>query len=109
MEGPTEEDVEVADAEMDMGRRPPLEIWHLNKCRCRRQLCWQWLAFGRVVKMTRWPNWVSARGPGVKHPPHRWSNRPWLRWMKSWLAGSRRKNRWWRKPAKEEMQPPWRW
>ena len=91
------------------GRHPPLEIQRLNGCWCCWQLCWQWLVFGRVVKMTRWLGWVSSRGPGVRCPPDRWSSWPQPIWMKSWIAGSKWKNRWQRKPAKEEMWPPWRW
>ena len=60
MEGPMEEDVEEADIEMDVGEAPPLEFWRLNRRQHHRRLCWQWLAFGRVVQVARWPSRASA-------------------------------------------------
>ena len=105
-----EEDVEEVDKEIDVGEAPPIADLAPEQApvHCR-QLCWQWLEFGWVVEATRWLGRALAQGPGLRCPPYRQSSRPWPRWMKSWLASSRRKSRQQRKPAKEEMQPPWRW
>ena len=105
-----EEDVKEADKETDMGEAPPTRyLVPEQRCWCHQKLSWQLLAFGWVVEVTRWPGQPSARGPGVRHPPYRQSSCPRPRQTKSWLPGSMQKNRWRRKPAKEEMCPPWRW
>ena len=51
----------------------------------------------------------QLEGLGERHPLDRQSSHPQPKQMKSWLASSRQRNRQWRKPAKEEMWPPWRW
>ena len=58
----------------------------------------------------RWlgEGWPPAQGPRVRHLLYRQSSHPWLRQIKSWLAGSRQKWQW-KRPAREEVCPPWRW
>ena len=104
-----EEDIEVADAEMDVREAPPTGVLAPEQAPVPAETMlamagiWVDVQGGQVAKPV-----VSSRARG-RRLPNRQSSRPQLRQMKSWLAGSRWRNRWRRKPAKEEMWPPWRW
>ena len=104
-----EEDVEEADAEMDVGEAPPTGDLVPEQAPALPATMLAMAGIWAGGQDDQVASRASARGPGVRHPPDRQSSRPQPRWMKSWLASSRRRNRRQRKPTKEEMRPPWRW
>ena len=57
--------IEEDEEELDIGRAPLLETWHLNRRQHHGQLYLWHLDFGRWAQETRQPGegWLPARGP----------------------------------------------